>query len=134
MAGILQAQHVHDLRTADVCGQIQINSFALFDKSKVRDFLTQISRGVLGGTDVGIVLSAAECIEMGKQANAMSYFYLAVLWMETALTKIITEGDQSIDLPTAELELATTKALVRPRFDFSNIGPINSCYIIPVAR
>ena len=72
----------------------------------------QISEGDVAGVDAGIILTAKQCIEIGHHAIAKGYYYQAITWMTSALNKIITKGDTTVDLKEAEVELKTAKKIV----------------------
>ena len=55
------------------------------------------------------MLSAKQCLEIGRQAVVDDYFYQAVEWMEAALTKIRTQNDQTATLAEAEIQFETAK-------------------------
>ena len=73
----------------------------------------KIAQGVLAGVHTGIKLSAKQCIEIGHQAMFDEYFYQAVEWMETALTKIRLQNDTTTSLAEAEIQFETAKKVVR---------------------
>ena len=87
--GILRIQHIYNLKSKD------------------------LAKGLMGGTDAGIILTAEECIQIGHHAVNSAYYYQAVEWMETAVHKITYEADSSATLENARkgLESAVNKVL-----------------------
>ena len=62
--------------------------------------------------DTGLVLSANQCLEIGQEAVTRGYYYQAIGWMETAVNKITSENDTTMDLKETEIELDTAKKVV----------------------
>lgn len=77
--------------------------------------MPQIAEGLVAGVYNGIVLSARQCIEIGHHAIARGFYYQAINWMSTAVDKVTTKGDATVDLQEAEIELETAKKAVSQR-------------------
>ena len=66
----------------------------------------------MSGVDTGIILTAKQCIEMGRHAIDKDYYYQAINWMETAIVKITSENDTTTSLADAEVQLETAIKVV----------------------
>ena len=86
--GILRIQHIYNLKSKD------------------------IAKGLMGGTDAGIILTAEECIQIGHHSINSAYYYQAIEWMETAVHKITYEADSSATLENAKKGLESAVNMV----------------------
>ena len=66
----------------------------------------------MAGSDTGIILTAKQCIEIGRHAIVKNYYYQAVNWMETARDKVTSENDVTASLTDAVEQLETAKIVV----------------------
>ena len=91
----------------------------------------QISRGFLAGVDVGIVLSAKQCVEIGQEALAKGFYYQAIDWIQTALNKITTENDTTADLAETKTELRIAQKVVSFQQPKDSMPKMQACQRSP---
>ena len=72
-----------------------------------------MAEGTVAGTNAEIILSARQCTEIGIHAVATNFFYQAVQWLDTAINKIIAQGDTGgVLLEEAQTQLEIAKMAV----------------------
>ena len=114
MSGLLNIQLIHNLRSAHVCGiKILIELFSNY-------FIwteQQIAKGIVDGTDAGIILSAEQCTQIGIHARVSGLYYQSMDWLSTAMEKVLIEGDMAGNLEDireefefAEMAVSTSAA------------------------
>ena len=62
--------------------------------------------------NMGIQLSAQQCLEFGRLAIMQEFYYIGVEWMETAVAKAVSDCRPEADLSAFQMELEMAKKAV----------------------
>ena len=102
-----------DTYTMDI-QQVRI-SLPLFSQqiqAKIKLCLHQFAAGNISGKDVGVGLTAAQCIQIGWFAMNQGYYVTGVEFMEAALDKVEQNGDLSVQLSKARKHVQSAYKMV----------------------